>query len=161
MSKKAFTTLLALVALLPLSTSIRPLDVSLDVFGSQVRWVKSVFVQLLEFRLYPVVACTLLLSTAIGLARAHTAGPALSRTLQPFCWGLGLLTFSLLKYTLFVAFAATPLWADFWEELTELLGVAGVALVLWVFRRPLGLDRRPSDIDRQPGTPHQEAAGQP
>jgi hypothetical protein len=46
------------------------------------------------------------------------------------------------------SFASMPLWADVWEELTELAAVAAVAALLWVFRSQLGLGRAPAESSR-------------
>jgi len=133
---------LALMALMPLCTPLQRLDVVGGVFLSEVRWAKGLEAQLIEFRLYPLVACVLLLWTTIQLARGDRV--ALERAQRPFFYGFGFVSYSLMRYLLFFAYLARPTWSNWWEELTELIAVGAVAVLLWVFRRQLQLTRAPA-----------------
>ena len=53
--------------------------------------------------------------------------------------GLGLLSFSLLRFFLQHAFGQAVVWANAWEELTELATVLTLIAILWIFRGQLGL----------------------
>jgi rhodanese-related sulfurtransferase len=129
---------LALVALMPLSTPLRPLHIILPVFDSDVVWHKSVTILLIELRLYPALAVLHFAWTTRRLAGDKTA---ILKAQSPFFWGFGFLSFALMRYFLFAAYRAMPIWADFWEEITEFIAVAAVGLLLWVFRRQLDLVR--------------------
>jgi hypothetical protein len=41
------------------------------------------------------------------------------------------------RVTLGLVYADRLVWAIFWEELTELMFVAAVMFILWIFRRTL------------------------
>ncbi len=54
-----------------------------------------------------------------------------------FAAALGPLGFGLMRLFLRTAYREDLAWANIWEELTELIFVAGVGLVLWLFRGAL------------------------
>jgi hypothetical protein len=91
-----------------------------------------------ELRVYTVLALgflvVALVFTALGRRWVH-------RATLPFFAGFGLLTFPFLRFVLLEAYRGMPMWADFWEEATEFIAIAGLAVFLWVFRRQLGLSR--------------------
>ncbi len=124
----------AVVALLPLTATIAPYDHLGTVFGSEVRYTYSPFLIWLNFRLFPIIAAGCFVATA-GLLWGAATAPA--RAKGPFFVGLGFWLFSWFRFCLVTAFARTPVWLDFWEELTELLITLGVGLVLWFFRAQL------------------------
>lgn len=127
---------LAMLALMPLTTSLRPQIVILPVFGSDVGLHKTMLRLVVELRVLPVLSALLYL-----LATLHLLGgkESLEKAKAPFFWAFGLSTFSLLRYLLFVAYRPMPIWADWWEEVTELLAISFVALLLYVFRAQWGL----------------------
>jgi hypothetical protein len=53
----------------------------------------------------------------------------------PFAAGTGALLYSLLMLTLYAMYRDNMVWFVFWEEGTELLLIAAISAVLWVFRR--------------------------
>jgi len=53
------------------------------------------------------------------------------------CAGLGFLEFAMFRVMLGMIYAEALVWATFWEELTELMFVAAVIYLLWVFQRTL------------------------
>ncbi len=61
----------------------------------------------------------------------HPLGRAL------FCAGVGFFGFGSFRVTLGLVYAERIVWAIFWEELTELMFVAAVMYVLWIFKRTL------------------------
>ena len=126
----------ALIALIPVSSEVLVLSARFDVFGSPVAYQLTYAEQWALYRAYPIAASGLMLITFFLLLRGRRGlGPAQ----WSFFLGLGLMTFSFLRFTLITSFSAAPWWADTWEEVTELLTVLGLALALWVFRRPFGL----------------------
>ena len=54
-----------------------------------------------------------------------------------FAAAMGPLGFGLMRLFLRTAYREDLAWANIWEELTELLFVAGVGIVLWLFRGAL------------------------
>jgi len=127
---------LALMALMPLAASLLSYELILPVFGSDVYYQLSPDEQWALYRLYPFLAAGLLLITFGLLLRGQRGlGPAR----WTFFWGIGFMAFSLLRFFLVSAYQSMPIWADAWEELTEMIAIVSVVLLLWVFRRPLGL----------------------
>jgi hypothetical protein len=127
---------LALIALIPVSSEVLVFSARFDVLGSPVDYQLTHTEQWALYRAYPLAASGLMLTTFFLLLRGRRGlGPAQ----WSFFLGLGLMAFSFLRFTLITSFSAAPWWADTWEEVTELLTVLGLALALWVFRRPFGL----------------------
>ncbi len=127
---------LGLVALMPLAAPIPSYQLVLPVFGNDVYYQLSPDEQWALYRLYPLVAAGLLAITFGLLLRGRRGiGPAR----WTFFWGLGVMSFSLLRFFLVSAYRAMPIWADAWEELTEMIAILAIVLLLWVFARPLGL----------------------
>lgn len=129
---------LAAVSLLPLTLPLRPIHQVSRVFSTVVDFGMPLGNQVVEFRLYPIAAALCFLIATFAL-RGGIAG--MRRAQKPFFLGLGLMTFSLMRFLLEYAFQHAPVWADFWEEVTELGTVLGVTVTLIVFRRQLGLVR--------------------
>jgi rhodanese-related sulfurtransferase len=130
---------LAVIALMPLDTPLHPFHFVARVGTAEVDYGMPVLNQIVEFRVYPLVAFVLLLWTTWRLL----GGVESSRRAQlPFFLGLGLMGFSLFRFFLLHAYRDIPPWADFWEELTELVAVLGAGLLLYVFRRQLALPWR-------------------
>jgi len=127
---------LALMALMPFSTPLRPLNVIMQIFDANVVWEKGPAVLLVELRLYPTLAALHFLWTTWRLCGDKTS---IERAQGPFFWGFGFASFALMRYFMFTAYRAMPPWADWWEEATEFIAVGGTAVLLWVFRRQLGL----------------------
>jgi hypothetical protein len=82
-----------------------------------------------------VVAFALLVpGAALCLARRED-GLSAGRLLA--CFGLGCLGFSLFRLVLVACYRDALWWAGFWEEMTEWLSMAAIALALIVFRGSL------------------------
>jgi phage shock protein E len=126
----------AIVALMPLTAPLSPASYLIPIFGTPIHWAVDLHMQLVEFRLYPVIGAVLLLVSFFMLlgGRAWVA-----RSQAPFFIGLGFAFFALFRFIVFRAYWDVPVWADAWEELTELLAVVFLAAVLWAFRGPLGI----------------------
>lgn len=127
---------LAVVALVPLTTPLRTMNIQYDLFGVSVPYRIDILESLLVTRLFPIWAAWLFLVAFFTLG-SRRSGLAQART--PFFLGLGFLAFSLLRFLLLHTFWNRPFWSDAWEEMTELFTVCTVAWFLWVFRRQLAL----------------------
>jgi rhodanese-related sulfurtransferase len=99
-------------------------------------YVRPMVHQWFEARYSPLVAIVLtgLALLVMQLAPRTTLHP-LARAL--LCAGAGFFGFGLFRVTLGLVYAEALVWATFWEELTELMFVAAVIYILWVFRRTL------------------------
>ncbi|MGC4117225.1 MAG: hypothetical protein QM765_22235 [Myxococcales bacterium] len=143
---------LAIVSLLPLCGPVVPLRIETTIFGTPMVDQVSAQLQLIEFRLYPLIACALFLVCFAllwgGKATFHGAQAALFS-------GLGFMSFSVMRFCLLNTFRDRILWADAWEEATEFVAIAFVLLFLFVFRRQLDVLKVLSRLtpDAAPGSP--------
>ncbi|MBI5544342.1 MAG: hypothetical protein HY901_10660 [Deltaproteobacteria bacterium] len=125
-----------LTALLPLGATLTPVKVEVPVFGDTFIDQVSLPLQIVEFRLYPILACALLFVSFLLLLGGRRA----FAWSQPFFFaGFGLVTFTLMRFFLLTAFRDRIVWADAWEEATEFVAIAFVLWFLWVFRSQLGV----------------------
>ncbi len=138
---------LAFLALMPLCVGIRPISVMIPVLGTDVHYALTTIIQAAEFRVYPPLASLFLLVTFALLWRGQKS---ISAAQMPFFIGFGFLCFALFRFFLLESYRSQPIWADVWEETTELAAIVAVGLLLVVFRRQLGLVR-----DKEP-TPEGE-----
>ncbi len=135
MIRLSYFILLAAVvlAIIPFSKELESYDLVFLVFSSEVGYYYSIPLKIAQFRIYPAIAIILFLVAFIQLWKNKGTG-----ILQEACFfaGVGILTFTLTRFFLNETFHDAPFWADFWEETTELITVAGIGVVLWVFRKP-------------------------
>jgi hypothetical protein len=54
-----------------------------------------------------------------------------------FAGGAGFLGFSFFRLFLFAPYADNVVWQFFWEEATEIIFIAGLVIILWLFRKGL------------------------
>jgi hypothetical protein len=127
---------LAAIAALPLTAPLRPIRVTLPLFCTPWPYTVTLFEQLVEFRLYPVLAILFLLVSFVLLFGGRAG---VRRAQLPFFVGFGFLGFALFRFVLYGVYRGMPVWADFWEEATEFLAVFGVGVFLVVFRGQIGL----------------------
>lgn len=138
---------LALVALLPWTASIRRLDLRVALQGGELHWFRNVEVQVVELRLYPLIAAALLLIATAMLLRGERP---LERARAPFFAGLGFLLSATARATLLALFETLPVWARFWKVSADLLALLLLAFGLHLFRGPLGL-RAAGGVDARRG----------
>jgi hypothetical protein len=132
----------AAVALMPLSSELRPSLLATTVFGSSVDYGTPIVNHLLELRVFPVVGGVLFL-VAFALL---LGSPRSVRRAEPFVFAAcGFMAYSMLRHLLIGAYRDELFWADFWEESTELVMIAALGLLLVGFRRQLGLMGRQAD----------------
>lgn len=147
---------LALVALMPLSEPLQPFHLATRVNDSPVNYGMPVVNQILEFRLYPILACLLMLWTLVSL---RGGVESVRRAQLPFFVGLGFLGFSVFRFLLLYTYRDVPHWSDFWEETTELATVLGTGLLLFVFRRQLALPWPDAEAEAEPAAAAGPAPG--
>jgi len=128
----------AVVSLMPWTAPLRSSHSLSMVFGTPVAFGYPIDLQLADFRVYPLIAAVLLLAALVLLLGG---GHSLRRAQLPLFGGIGFMSFSLFRFFLLEAYRTAPVWADFWEETTELLFILGLGLFLFFYRRRLGLTR--------------------
>jgi hypothetical protein len=127
---------IAAVALLPLPAPISSSHMVTWVLGNESHFVLSPLMQWLEFRIFPLLACLFIL-VSLFFMTGNMAG--LKKAQGFFFLGFGFMMYSLLRFFLNSGFAGLPQWSNFWEEMTELMMVMGLAIFLRLFRKQLNL----------------------
>jgi hypothetical protein len=140
---------LAGVALMPFASPIAPGRQVVEIFGTRVIYAMSADLQLIEYRVYPAIAC---LAALVSFALLWGGRATFEWAKRFFFVSVGFLTFALFRWVIFKAYWPTAVWLDFWEEMTELAAIVGVGVGLWVFRRQLGLFGFLDRFRRQTGT---------
>lgn len=114
------------MAALPLTVGLHPMEYQTRFGRFLYDCSYSAASQLYDLRVCPLLAVPLLAGALLTLGRP------VSKAL--FCAGFGLLAFSLMRLLVSSPFRGDRVMFDFWEEATELLGLAAVALALRTFR---------------------------
>jgi hypothetical protein len=117
------------ISFMPFLASPAPVSYSTEILGSRYFYTHPILYQIYEIRYLPFAAIVFFLSALIVFQRSKRS--VFSRVL--FASGLGLLGFSLFRLILFGLYRDNLTWFSFWEELTELLYVAGTGYIIWVF----------------------------
>jgi hypothetical protein len=105
------------------------------IWGTAYRYGHPAAYQFFELRLCPAYALALLVVAFVWLAVRGQSGLSGSKPL--FAAAAGLLAFGLFRAVVTRSFGGNLLWATFWEEATESIGIAGIAWTLYVFRSRL------------------------
>jgi rhodanese-related sulfurtransferase len=91
---------------------------------------------------YCAAAACLMFAVSLGILLGKR-DRAIATAKITFAAGVGALGFGLLRMVLGGAYDQDRVWYLWWEEVTELIFVAAVGLVLWIFRRTLLAEQRP------------------
>lgn len=113
---------------LPLTASFREFSRIGNIFGAEVLFSHARLQQLYEIRIYPILALILFALSWLSLLAGRERGMPAARLL--FAAGLGPFGFSLMRFVLFWGFSENILWAEVWEEFTELLTVLAILVLL-------------------------------
>jgi len=144
---------MAVLAVMPLTAPIEALSLVRLVWGTPVNYEVGPAIQLLQFRLYPLLASALFTVAFVLLLRGRRG---IRPARVPFFAAVGLASFSLFRFFLLEAYRQVPGWKDAWEEITEFAVIVGVAVALHSLRHQVGLVRRPTEGS---GASAPEAAG--
>jgi hypothetical protein len=135
----------AVVGLMPLFAEPQMVSYNAAIWGVPHNYSRPVLYQVFETRFCPVYGLLVLCGSFGALFVRKRAGIPVSKAL--FAAGLGAAGFGLFRFLLFRAYQGNLVWFALWEEVTEAVFVAGVALVLWflaeVLLRPGGPDGPP------------------
>ena len=126
---------LVLIALMLPCAAIKPVAHRINILNSAQDFPAPLWAQVFEGRFCSWVAVGLLL-ISWGVLLFKRSEPVAAAKIF-FAAAMGPLGFGLMRLFLRTAYREDLAWADIWEELTELLFVAGVGLVLWLFRGAL------------------------
>jgi len=123
------------LAFMPLTAGFPADSYNTTILGTYYNYSHPVAYQVYEIRLLPVLALALMAASLAVLLLKKREPVAWSKLL--FAAGMGPLGFSLMRLFIYAPYHANQVWFAFWEEITELLFVIGVAVVLWLFRKAL------------------------
>ncbi|MCP4217135.1 MAG: hypothetical protein GY765_20985 [bacterium] len=124
------------ISLLPLTAPLKPMSYCMRVLESETEFVFSPVVMFWELRVFPLLAVVLFLVSLFFLLRGRVG---MKRAEVVFFIGFGFMLYSLFRFFLLYSFEGLPHWANFWEEVTELMTMVGLGVFFLVFRSQLGL----------------------
>ena len=125
----------AMVAAIPLCSSLRTTGYVTRIFGVAHTYRHPLIHQIYELRYLPIAAIVLLAACFLVLLLKERHPVPLSKIL--FSAAAGAIGFSLFRLVLVASFIDNQVWFAAWEEITELLFVGIVAGILFVFARGL------------------------
>jgi hypothetical protein len=118
-------------------------------YNTRILWVFYNYSNPLVYQLFEIRCCPLfaipLFAVAFTVLLFRKDDPVAPAKIF-FSAGMGYLGFSILRLLLFSPFRDNVVWFTFWEEITELIYVGGVAFVLWLFHRAL-LSRKKDETE--------------
>lgn len=123
--------MLLILSFMPLVAVPRAISYNTSILGTLYNYAHFVPHQVFEIRYCPLIA--ILCFAASLLTMVLKKGDPVPLAKIFLACGMGPLAFGVFRLFLTAAYADNMVWFVFWEELTELLYVAGVAAVLWVF----------------------------
>jgi rhodanese-related sulfurtransferase len=102
------------------------------ILGTFYNYSHPAIYQIYEIRYLPVAAIAALTASLLVLLLKKTDPVSWSKML--FAVGMGALGFSLMRLFILAPYGDNQVWFVFWEEITELMFIAGAGIVLWIFR---------------------------
>jgi hypothetical protein len=126
---------LAALAVMPLNVTLQDAPYTTRIFGVLHLYAHPIANQLYELRFNPAMAIVLLTVSLVLLQMGKD--PGLMRAKIFFAAGVGFWGFAFLRLALFTFYRDNLVWFAFWEEATELILVASIGCVLWIFRAAL------------------------
>jgi rhodanese-related sulfurtransferase len=130
------TPFAGILSAMPFLAPFNTMTYNTFVLGTFYTYSHPVIHQVFEIRYCPTLAITLFgLSLIVLLVKKDKPAPLAGKLF--FAAGMGALGFGMFRLLLGAVFENNLVWFDFWEEITELLYMASVGCVLWIFRRRL------------------------
>ena len=126
---------LVVVSLMLPCAELRPVSHRINILNSGQDFPNPMWSQLFEGHYCAWVSVLLVLNSWGALSFKRNDPVATAKIW--FAAAIGPLGFGLMRLFLRAAYREDLAWANIWEEITELLFVAGVELVLWLFRGAL------------------------
>ena len=123
------------IAIMPLFAELKMVSYNTKIWGTFYNYSHPVIYQVFEVRYCPIIASAAFASAAFTLLIKKTEPFPLAKIL--FAGACGAMGFSFFRFILFHGFQDNLVWMEFWEEITEFIFIAGVTLLLWLFRHSL------------------------
>jgi rhodanese-related sulfurtransferase len=124
-----------LIAFIPLCADWHCISYNTMIFGTFYNYTHSIIYQQFEHLYCPIIAMFFLTVSLLILLLKRNDPLPMAKIF--FAAGIGPLGFSLFRSIFAGIYSQNMLWFNFWEEVTELLFIAGVCFILWVFRQSL------------------------
>ena len=123
------------LAFMPLCADCHDTSYNTMIFGTFYNYSDALVQQQFEILYCPIAAIAMLVISLLilFLKKEDPLPPAKIA----FAAGIGPLGFGTLRMILISTYTHNLMWSGFWEEATELLFVAAVCVVLWIFRHGL------------------------
>ena len=135
-----------ILAMLPLAARLQEVSYQTVIFGTLYTYKWPSLYQLSEARFAPGLAMLLLAGAWLAMFLDRRLPiPNTARVLVAA--GFGALLFGTFRFTLKTMFFENLIWADYWEELTELLFVLAITAVLILFKQSLFQEVFPGERD--------------
>ena len=132
------------ISMIPMAARLQSIRYQTDILGTIYTYDWPLLYQLTEARLAPMLALLLFAGAWVAMfLDRRLPVPDSARILASA--GFGALSFGTLRFTLKTMFFENLIWADFWEELTELLFVLAVTAVFILFLQSLFQEAFPDD----------------
>jgi hypothetical protein len=125
-----FLAVLAILAFIPLMSNFNVVSFQTQILKWNYIFSRPEVFQAFDFRLVPLYALLFLISACVALLLIRKKGMEIFKVL--LAAGVGSLSFSYLRLIFFDAFAGNLIWAEFWEEFTELTYIGGVVFLIWL-----------------------------
>jgi rhodanese-related sulfurtransferase len=123
---------LIILAFIPLIVNFNALSYNTKILGMSYNLSHPIVFQFFELRYAPIYA--IILTGITFLVFIITKAKNMSFLKMLLAAGIGPLAFSFLRLLFFNAYHDNLVWANSWEELTELMYTSGVAYTLWIFQ---------------------------
>jgi rhodanese-related sulfurtransferase len=126
---------LIFIAFMPLCADWHNTSYNTVIFGTFYNYSHGVIQQQFEILYCPIIAIVMLVISMLILF-LKKENPLPSAKIA-FAAGIGPMSFGAFRMILTHTYSRNLMWSGFWEETTELLFVAGICVVLWIFRHGL------------------------
>ncbi|HEX7475169.1 MAG TPA: hypothetical protein VF318_04320, partial [Dehalococcoidales bacterium] len=123
---------LILLAFIPLMSSFNLTSYTTQILRWTYNFGRPVIFQIFDFHYVPI--CGIVFLSLAFVALLVKKDSKISSLKVLLAAGIGALAFSYLRLIFFDAYHDNLVWSEFWEELTELIYVSGVAYFVWIFR---------------------------
>ncbi len=130
-----FLPALLITSAIPLSAKTISVSYNTTIWGTLYNYSHAVIHQLYEIRFCPWAASLFFILSFLFLLIRKEKGIQAAKFF--FSVGLGHLSFSVLRMVLLDSFQYDMVWFIFWEEITELIFIAGIGFFLWIFKDKL------------------------
>ena len=126
-----FLPILIILAIIPLISGFNFTSYQTQILSWTYIFSRPEVFQIFDFRIVPLYALLFLITAYVVFLRNKDNLADLFKVF--LAAGIGSLGFSYLRLVFFDAYAGNLIWAEFWEELTELIYISALIFLMWLF----------------------------